>query len=124
MKYKIKLLKNKYDPSEKVAEEVINENYFNILKYIFTFINGLESEGRVEQPIRENYETLLTLISETLAFMGSQITIYMPFVLSLVKLYHKILYVYCEYLSAQDASTNCTISPFLLRMLENNYSFF
>lgn len=123
-KYKIKLLKNKTDPSEKVAEEIIDESYLSILKYIFTFINGLESEGRVEQPIRENYETLLSLISETLSFLGSQITIYMPFVLSLVKLYHKILYVYCEYLSTQDASTNCTIISFLLRIMENNDPFF
>jgi len=93
-KYRLKILKNKTDVSEKVADEIISENYIGILQYLSTFINAYEIEGKVENPIRDSYESVLLLISETLAFIGTEITIFMPYLLRLVKLYNKTLYIY------------------------------
>ena len=38
-KYKVKLLKNKSDASDKIVEEVVSNSYLRILEFLFNFIN-------------------------------------------------------------------------------------
>lgn len=109
-KYKQKMHKASSEVSEKVVEEIVSENYLKVVKFIMS--------------ITQDYQPILDLLSATLSFMGPEITIFTPFTIQVIRLYHRALFTYCERLAERDTTCATTIASFVALMLESNDSFF
>lgn len=123
-RFKMKLYRARTDVSEKIINEIVSNNYLNIAKYLFNFTRSLQNDRHQYNLVHESYELILNLLSETLSFMGTEITIYTAFTLKVIRLYHKVLYVCCEYLGEKDKTCTNPISSFVMCMLEKNDAFF
>jgi hypothetical protein len=82
------------------------------LKYLFTLSSTLKSPSTA-------YSSILQLLKETLSFVGPILTIYTPFLLKIIKLFHKIL---SSYLDAEPCGDSITM--FLLGIIEKNEAYF
>jgi hypothetical protein len=110
--------------TDELLHEIISEEYLNVVKFLFTLVGNLKSEKSSNQFTPSNYDTVLNLISNTLSFAGSDITIYAPYVMKLIRLFHKILNACLEYLGEMEKTSCNNIASFIVSMIERNDGFF
>ena len=123
-RFKHKMNRAKSETSEKHLNEIISISFINILKYVLKFINKIEKIYEGNNFAHDNYLLLLELLTDVINFMGSDITIFTPFTLQIIKLYHRILHSCLENLSLKGKTCSLSLSSFIMLMLEKNDGFF
>lgn len=104
--------RHKMSGSQDSLAEIISTSYLSKLKYLFTLTTTLRNPSVA-------YNSLLTLLKSTLSYLGPILTIYTPFLLKIVKLFHKVLSSYLEIDPCGES-----IAMFLLGIIEKNEAYF
>lgn len=105
--YKNRIHKGKSELSEKIIEVIISQSFIQSCQYMSELIYLASSE--LKNNINKAYEIILDLLSRVLHFVGYEITIYMPFMITAVKLYNSILHKYQESLSMINGTSTLSI---------------
>ena len=120
--YKNRIHKGKSELSEKIIEVIISQSFIQSCQYMSELIYLARSEPK--NNINKAYEIILDLLSRVLHFVGYEITIYMPFMITAVKLYNSILHKYQESLSMINGTSTLSIWTYIMLVLEKNDAYF
>lgn len=122
-KYKHTMHKGKSELTDTILKEIVDKEYLRKLDFMQQLIFKIDSQQK-EQGVNKAYEIVLDLISRTLTFMGHKITIYMPFVMSLINMYNAIVSKYQASLAEYKKSSTMSIAAFIMKVLHQNSPYF
>jgi hypothetical protein len=122
-KYKHKIHKAKSELTDETLKEIIDKAFLRTLNYMQELVHNIDSSHK-QQGVNQAYEIVMELIAKSLSFVGHEITVYMPFVMTAVNMYNKILHRYQLSLSDVKATSSLSISSYIMQVLEKNDAYF